>query len=353
MLRQCLCSWALFVSLSLSVCVCVSLSLSLCVCSCRSLWLWCRSWIMRSNRRMRRSLIFRGTCRCVFIVLLIDRHYSGGCKWSKHIMQCWLRDEDVRWRSFLRWGTVNVTKDHLMIRSETKTWLMENQVKLSCFRKCWSGDMTAVILTLTWSKPVQHNYTKRAFTGENTQNTQKTRGETATAKCDNLDCFITFRNTIQQLHSVNLGSVCLQECEARGVCVNEEVKRLRVCVANAAADLRGLKTQHTNTQTQMNKLQQQYHNDCQVHTHTNTHSLSLTHTIYTDTIYTHGHYKYTHYTRTLYTFYTYTTHTHSLSHTQIHTHTHTLSLFAPALLSLSQLCAHTLQRCWFPLTHTL
>ncbi len=28
-----------------------------------------------------------------------------------------------------------------MIRFETKTWLMENQVKLSCFRKCWSGDI--------------------------------------------------------------------------------------------------------------------------------------------------------------------------------------------------------------------
>ncbi len=71
-------------------------------------------------------------------------------KWSKHIMQCnpmmierWRNkrsSEDVRWRSFLRWGTVkvklletNVPQKILMIRFETKTWLMENQVKLSCF----------------------------------------------------------------------------------------------------------------------------------------------------------------------------------------------------------------------------
>ncbi len=43
-------------------------------------------------------------------------------------------------RSFLRWGTVkvklletNAPQKILMIRFETKTWLMENQVKLSCF----------------------------------------------------------------------------------------------------------------------------------------------------------------------------------------------------------------------------
>ncbi|XP_058618555.1 coiled-coil domain-containing protein 171 isoform X2 [Onychostoma macrolepis] len=65
----------------------------------------------------------------------------------------------------------------------------------------------------------------------------------------------------------------MQECEARGVCVNEEVKRLRVCVANAAADLRSLKAQHTNAQTQMNKLQQQHHNDCQE-------KLTFLHTLY-------------------------------------------------------------------------
>ncbi len=73
------------------------------------------------------------------------------CTWSRHIMRCWSRDEEINapqkmwWRSFLRWGTVKVKI--LMIRFETKTWLMENQVKLSS-----SGDMTAVILTLTWSK---------------------------------------------------------------------------------------------------------------------------------------------------------------------------------------------------------
>lgn len=65
--------------------------------------------------------------------------------------------------------------------------------------------------------------------------------------------------------------------------VNEEVKRLRVCVADAAADadraqkdLRRLthqlqeeKTQHAQTQTQMNTIQQQHQRDGQVH---NTHS---------------------------------------------------------------------------------
>ncbi len=71
-------------------------------------------------------------------------------KWPKHIMQCnpmlierWRNkcsSEDVRWRSFLRWGTVkvklletNAPQKILMIRFETKTWLMENQIKLSCF----------------------------------------------------------------------------------------------------------------------------------------------------------------------------------------------------------------------------
>ncbi|XP_050952658.1 coiled-coil domain-containing protein 171 [Labeo rohita] len=65
----------------------------------------------------------------------------------------------------------------------------------------------------------------------------------------------------------------IQECEARGVCVNDEVKRLRACVANAAADLRSLKMQHTDTQTQMSKLQQQHYNDCQE-------KLTFLHTLY-------------------------------------------------------------------------
>ncbi|XP_073679714.1 coiled-coil domain-containing protein 171 [Garra rufa] len=65
----------------------------------------------------------------------------------------------------------------------------------------------------------------------------------------------------------------IQECESRGVCVNEEVKRLRACVANAAADLRSLKMQNTDTQTQMNKLQQQHHNDRQE-------KLTFLHTLY-------------------------------------------------------------------------
>ncbi len=62
------------------------------------------------------------------------------------------------WRSFLRWGTVketNAPQKILMIRFETKTWLMENQVKLSCFSKCSSGNMTAVILMFTWEKSVK------------------------------------------------------------------------------------------------------------------------------------------------------------------------------------------------------
>ncbi len=88
------------------------------------------------------------------------------CKWSRHIMRCWSRDEEINapqkmwWRSFLRWGTVKVKI--LMIRFENKTWLMENQVKLSS-----SGDITAVILMLTWSKSVQiwqQRDTKRDFT---------------------------------------------------------------------------------------------------------------------------------------------------------------------------------------------
>ncbi|XP_056588321.1 coiled-coil domain-containing protein 171-like isoform X2 [Triplophysa dalaica] len=69
----------------------------------------------------------------------------------------------------------------------------------------------------------------------------------------------------------------IQECEARCVCVNKEVKRLRVCVVDAAADvdraqkdlrrlahkLQDEKTQHTHTQTQMNTLQQQHQRDTQ------------------------------------------------------------------------------------------
>lgn len=62
----------------------------------------------------------------------------------------------------------------------------------------------------------------------------------------------------------------IQECEAQGVCVNEELKRLRVCVSDAAADLRRLtqqlqeeKTQHTHTHAQMNTLQQRHHSEDQ------------------------------------------------------------------------------------------
>ncbi|XP_077086913.1 coiled-coil domain-containing protein 171 isoform X2 [Siphateles boraxobius] len=72
----------------------------------------------------------------------------------------------------------------------------------------------------------------------------------------------------------------LQECEARGVCVNEEAKRLRACVSDAAVELRRLsqqlqeeKTQHTHTHTQINTLRQRHHNDCQE-------KLSFLHTLY-------------------------------------------------------------------------
>ncbi|XDV46705.1 hypothetical protein PO909_014542 [Leuciscus waleckii] len=72
----------------------------------------------------------------------------------------------------------------------------------------------------------------------------------------------------------------LQECEARGVCVTEEVKRLRACVSDAAVELRRLsqqlqeeKTQHTHTHTHMNTLRQQHHNDCQE-------KLAFLHTLY-------------------------------------------------------------------------
>ncbi len=129
------------------------------------------------------------------------------CKWSKHIMQCWRNkrsSEDVRWRSF---SESKAPQKILMIRFETKTWLMENQVKLSCFSKCSSGNMTAVILTFTWSKSVQiwqkktreaaaeagrfYNYTKRAFTGYTTKLSIRDRRqqqiESETAKFDHLE----------------------------------------------------------------------------------------------------------------------------------------------------------------------
>ncbi|XP_051735782.1 coiled-coil domain-containing protein 171 isoform X2 [Ctenopharyngodon idella] len=65
----------------------------------------------------------------------------------------------------------------------------------------------------------------------------------------------------------------IQECEARGVCVSEEVKRLRACVADAAAELRRLTQQHTQIHTQMNTLRQQHHKDCQE-------KLAFLHTLY-------------------------------------------------------------------------
>ncbi len=97
--------------------------------------------------------------------------------------------KDVRWRSFLRWGTVkvklletNAPQKILMIRFETKTWLMENQVKLSCFSPV--SVHLEIWLQLFWNLLDQnqsrfhsrdtceaaaeagrvYNYTKRAFT---------------------------------------------------------------------------------------------------------------------------------------------------------------------------------------------
>ncbi|XP_039508192.1 coiled-coil domain-containing protein 171 isoform X2 [Pimephales promelas] len=72
----------------------------------------------------------------------------------------------------------------------------------------------------------------------------------------------------------------LQECEARGVCVHEEAKRLRACVSDAAVELRRLsqqlqeeKTQHTHTHAQINTLRQQHHSDGQE-------KLAFLHTLY-------------------------------------------------------------------------
>ncbi len=75
------------------------------------------------------------------------------CKWSTHnYWEMLLRRCEMKIIPPLRNKRSSKDPDDQI---ETKTWLMENQVKLSCFRKCSSGDMTAVILTLTWSKSLQ------------------------------------------------------------------------------------------------------------------------------------------------------------------------------------------------------
>ncbi len=69
-------------------------------------------------------------CRFISPIICLSKMR---CKWSKHIMQCWLRDE-----------------------VETKSWLMENQVKLSCFSPVRVHlEILLVILTCTWSKSVK------------------------------------------------------------------------------------------------------------------------------------------------------------------------------------------------------
>ncbi len=78
---------------------------------------------------------------------------------------------------------------------ETKTLIDGESSKAELLQssKCSSGDMTAVILTFTWSNSVKiwhwssswswrlYNYTKRAFTGETTINQTKDMEE---IECD-------------------------------------------------------------------------------------------------------------------------------------------------------------------------
>ncbi len=55
--------------------------------------------------------------------------------------------------------------------------MIDGESSKAVFRKCSSGDMTAVILIKTSPDLTRfYNYTKRAFTGENTQR-QRTRGD--------------------------------------------------------------------------------------------------------------------------------------------------------------------------------
>ncbi len=86
----------------------------------------------------------------------------------------------------LRNSETNAPQKILMIRFETKTWLMENQVKLSCFSPV--SVHLEIWLQLFWRLLDQisqdltreaaaeagrlYSYTKRAFTGENTLNYQ-------------------------------------------------------------------------------------------------------------------------------------------------------------------------------------
>ncbi len=122
--------------------------------------IWCRCWYLGYMMKFwcLNQWHLYNSIADTYNYINISHHYISPIiwlskmrlKWSKHIMQCnpmmierWRHkrsSEDVRWRSFLRWGTVkvklletNVPQKILMIRFETKTWLMENQVKLSCF----------------------------------------------------------------------------------------------------------------------------------------------------------------------------------------------------------------------------
>ncbi len=74
---------------------------------------------------------------------------SAACNVNQWDLYNSITDTDINWSKH------DAPLKILMIRFETKTWLMENQVKLSCFSKCSSGNMTAVILTFTWEKSVK------------------------------------------------------------------------------------------------------------------------------------------------------------------------------------------------------
>ncbi|XP_026056083.1 coiled-coil domain-containing protein 171-like isoform X3 [Carassius auratus] len=169
------------------------------------------------------------------------------------------------------------------LQEQEKVWT-ERQQEISRSLVCVQQSYETLLTDLDH---VVQQYQQQGAT--HTHNTEEGGKHTASALMDVLRKTLHYYNTqlqesvivMQKLnHEVRQKDETItdlqrnvQECEARGVCVNEEVKRLRVCVANAAADLRSLKTQHTHTQTQMNKLQQQHHNDCQE-------KLTFLHTLY-------------------------------------------------------------------------
>ncbi|XP_043088477.1 coiled-coil domain-containing protein 171 isoform X2 [Puntigrus tetrazona] len=169
------------------------------------------------------------------------------------------------------------------LQEQEKVW-SERQQEISRALVCVQQSYDGLVSDL--DRVLQQNQQKRAT---HTHNTEEGVKHTASALMDILQKTLHYYNTQLQesvivMQKLNLEvrqkdetitdlQKNMQECEARGVCVNEEVKHLRECVANAAADLRSLQTQHTNTQTQMNTLQQQHHSDCQE-------KLTFLHTLY-------------------------------------------------------------------------